>query len=205
MAIKLPKGFFSFTGFDISRIDNKNNIKGIWDIKVILRELFDDLQKLSAYLNAESGGIEGEIISNHSELEELDYASAEHTGFEPTVTKGNLTGVSPITVSGGTGAVIGSGAEISFSVISSPVHLAYCATAAGPFNTISAYLDVDETGELITVNCLIDNMQTHLDEAKPRLLQHMPIIVVKICEEPCETWYCLWGFIDSCLANVTCI
>lgn len=51
---------------------------------------------------------------DHSDLGNLDYASAAHTGFEPTVTKGNLTETtsSVLTITGGTGAVIGSGATI---------------------------------------------------------------------------------------------
>ena len=56
--------------------------------------------------------VEGDIA--HSAITELDYASAGHTGFEPTVTKGNLTaGSSKITIGGtGTGAVIGAGATV---------------------------------------------------------------------------------------------
>lgn len=57
MAIKLPKGFFQFTTLDIVRIDNEEKIKGIGDIKALFIKLFDDLQKLSAYLSAETGGI----------------------------------------------------------------------------------------------------------------------------------------------------
>jgi hypothetical protein len=54
--------------------------------------------------------------SDHSALSNLAYANAGHTGFEPTVTKGNLTsGDSNITVTGGTGAVIGSGASATLS------------------------------------------------------------------------------------------
>jgi len=51
---------------------------------------------------------------NHSTLDHLDYADSGHTGFEPTVAKGDLTaGSSKVTVGGsGTGALIGSGASI---------------------------------------------------------------------------------------------
>ena len=52
----------------------------------------------------------------HSTLSGLDYASAGHTGFEPTVTKGNLTSGAGITIGGtGTGAVIGAGASVTNS------------------------------------------------------------------------------------------
>jgi len=52
--------------------------------------------------------------SNHAALVNLAYADAGHTGFEPTVTKGNLTaGSTKITIGGtGTGAVIGAGASV---------------------------------------------------------------------------------------------
>jgi hypothetical protein len=51
---------------------------------------------------------------NHSALSNLTYATAGHTGFEPTVTKGNLTEATSgvLTISGGTGAVVGSGTSI---------------------------------------------------------------------------------------------
>lgn len=53
-------------------------------------------------------------VSDHASLTNRDYASAGHTGFEPTVTKGNLTGTTNrITVTGGTGAVIGSGTSLT--------------------------------------------------------------------------------------------
>jgi parallel beta-helix repeat protein len=51
---------------------------------------------------------------DHSVLLKLDYASAGHTGFEPTLTKGNLTaGSTKISIGGtGTGALIGTGATV---------------------------------------------------------------------------------------------
>jgi hypothetical protein len=54
-------------------------------------------------------------ITNHSLLSNLDYASAGHTGFEPTITKGDLTEITSdiLTISGGTGAVIGAGVTIA--------------------------------------------------------------------------------------------
>ena len=50
----------------------------------------------------------------------LDYASAGHTGFEPTVTKGNLSEASSavLTITGGAGAVIGSGTAIQVKLAS---------------------------------------------------------------------------------------
>ncbi len=52
---------------------------------------------------------------DHSVLTNLTYATAGHTGFEPTVSKGNLVGSSPISVAGGNGAVIGGGANVSIA------------------------------------------------------------------------------------------
>lgn len=51
---------------------------------------------------------------DHSLLSNLSFATAGHTGFEPTVTKGNLTaGSTKITIGGtGTGALIGAGASV---------------------------------------------------------------------------------------------
>ena len=52
----------------------------------------------------------------HSALSGLDYATAGHSGFEPTVTKGNLTAGTGVTIGGtGTGAVIGAGASVTNS------------------------------------------------------------------------------------------
>lgn len=54
-------------------------------------------------------------VINHNDLANLGYAESGHIGFEPTVTKGNLTETvtSSLTIVGGTGAVIGSGVTIS--------------------------------------------------------------------------------------------
>jgi hypothetical protein len=61
----------------------------------------------NTYLTSVSG-------QDHSTLANLSYAAAGHTGFEPTVTKGNLTaGSTKITIGGtGTGALIGGGASV---------------------------------------------------------------------------------------------
>jgi hypothetical protein len=55
---------------------------------------------------------------SHDSLSNLDYASSGHTGFEPTVTKGNLTETtsSVLSISGGTNAIIGSGLTIEVNL-----------------------------------------------------------------------------------------
>lgn len=60
-------------------------------------------------------------ITDHSLLSNLSYATSNHTGFEPTVTKGNLTETtsSVLTISNGTNSVIGSGTTIEVSSASS--------------------------------------------------------------------------------------
>jgi hypothetical protein len=57
------------------------------------------------------------VITSHSELSNLGYADSGHTGFEPTLTKGNLTEStsSILTISNGINAVIGSGTSIQVS------------------------------------------------------------------------------------------
>lgn len=68
----------------------------------------NDFQLSGNNLQVKDGGIA------HSGLSNLDYASAGHTGFEPTVAKGNLTETvsSVLSITGGTGAIIGSGVTI---------------------------------------------------------------------------------------------
>ncbi|MBU0897767.1 hypothetical protein KJ806_01405, partial [Patescibacteria group bacterium] len=86
------------------------------------------LEKLAIGLNGKVltasstaiGGISWEAvatttgITNHSLLSNLDYATSGHTGFEPTVTKGNLTEAtsSILTIIGGISSVIGAGVSI---------------------------------------------------------------------------------------------
>ena len=62
----------------------------------------------------DSGYISNVSGEDHSSLNNLGYASAGHTGFEPTVTKGDLTETTSdvLTITEGTGAVIGSGLTI---------------------------------------------------------------------------------------------
>lgn len=66
---------------------------------------------------------------------------------EPALTKGNLTGTSPITVTGGTGAVIGSGAAVSIGNASADGTTKGISTyAAGDFNDNgSGVISVDYT------------------------------------------------------------
>ena len=53
---------------------------------------------------------------NHSTLNNLDYAGAGHTGFEPTVTKGNLSSSnSVIQISNGSSSIIGDGTQIDIT------------------------------------------------------------------------------------------
>ena len=72
----------------------------------------DDFEVVAGKLALKISG-----ITDHALLSNLDYANAAHTGFEPTVAKGNLSaGSSKITLGGtGTGAVIGAGASVDVS------------------------------------------------------------------------------------------
>lgn len=75
-------------------------------------------------LNPITGKLDYYLPNNevdHSLLLKLDYASSGHSGFEPTVTKGNLTELtsSVLTIGGGTGSVIGSGITIQVKQSSS--------------------------------------------------------------------------------------
>ncbi|MBU1783709.1 tail fiber domain-containing protein, partial [Patescibacteria group bacterium] len=60
-------------------------------------------------------------VTNHALLSNLSYASSGHTGFEPTVTKGNITEAtsSILTIIGGTSAIIGAGVSIQVKQSSS--------------------------------------------------------------------------------------
>lgn len=55
--------------------------------------------------------------TDHAALSNLSYAASGHTGFEPTVTKGNLTATLPVSVSGAR-QVIGGAADISIRTFS---------------------------------------------------------------------------------------
>lgn len=74
------------------------------------------LDKLTREVQDTQGIIEPNYAPSlkHSELVGLDFASSGHTGFEPTVTKGNLASADhTVTVTGGTNSVIGSGVNLS--------------------------------------------------------------------------------------------
>jgi hypothetical protein len=79
-------------------------------------ELQEVIVKIKPYVLGWIGDIVADPATptNHSGLAQLDYASSGHTGFEPSVTKGNLSaGSNKITIDGTpTGALIGAGASI---------------------------------------------------------------------------------------------
>lgn len=56
--------------------------------------------------------INEDIITEHSKLSQLGYASSGHTGFEPALTKGNLTVSNPLNIDN-TRQVVGGNAQIS--------------------------------------------------------------------------------------------
>jgi hypothetical protein len=106
-------------------------------------------------------------ISNHSSLNQLDYASAGHTGFEPTVTKGNLTETtsSILTITGGTSAVIGSGTTIAVQQADA-THAGYLSsTDWNTFNNKSSfsgsYNDLTEKPSIPTALSELSDDSTH--------------------------------------------
>lgn len=72
------------------------------------------LQTLGAGANPQWATAGGGGVTAHDALTNLAYAVSGHTGFEPTVTKGNLTaGSTKVSIGGtGTGAVIGVGVSV---------------------------------------------------------------------------------------------
>ena len=73
---------------------------------------------------------------SHASLTNLSYANAGHTGFEPTVTKGNLTETTStiLTITGGTGAVIGSGLTIQVALANTSTNGYLSSTDWNTFN-----------------------------------------------------------------------
>jgi len=88
--------------------------------------------------------------TNHALLSNLTYATAAHTGFEPTVTKGNLTvSGSNLVIYGGTGAVIGAGTKIEATGATYTDEMAQDAVGAMIADTASVNLTyTDATPEL---------------------------------------------------------
>jgi len=76
-------------------------------------------------------------VTNHSLLSNLTYAAAGHTGFEPTVTKGNLTATLPVTVSGAR-QVIGGAADIAIDSFAGGVPGAVPNSLGGVVNYLRA-------------------------------------------------------------------
>ena len=66
-----------------------------------------------------------------------------------------------------------------------PTHKAYCKNDAGAATTIVCYLDTDETGQEITVNCSIAG-GGNLNTAIPRLTDGLLIFVKNFG----GAWYC---------------
>lgn len=81
--------------------------------RVILKQGSGVITKEDVTDYRSSGGTSS-FSGSHAMLTDLSYANSGHTGFEPSLTKGNLTaGDSVLSVTGGTGSVIGSGVTIS--------------------------------------------------------------------------------------------
>lgn len=79
------------------------------------------------------------------------------------------------------------------------LRVAYCKTDAGAATTIVCYLDKDDTGIEITVNCSIAG-GGNLDAAVPRLTDGLLILVTKID----ATWWCTTIFMRSCISDASC-
>jgi hypothetical protein len=98
-------------GGDFPPLGFKTATSDIVRPRTVIVPLFDDnLDGSITLTNLTAGG-------DHSSLSNLTYATAGHTGFEPTVTKGNLTANSnKIAIGGtGTGAVIGTGVSVDIN------------------------------------------------------------------------------------------
>jgi hypothetical protein len=94
----------------------------------------DGVQKTLDFAASSSGN------SNHSALANLEYIHAGHTGFEPTVSKGDLVGGSPISVAGGVGSVMGGGAYVSIAQATTSQGGYVSATDWGLFTAKADYL-----------------------------------------------------------------
>jgi hypothetical protein len=86
---------------------------GIKDLEYAKFEDVDGRPAVRVYIARED-------VSLHSALQELDYASSGHTGFEPTITKGDITATTPLIISGeSSGALIGAGVNVEIVQASS--------------------------------------------------------------------------------------
>lgn len=77
----------------------------------------------------------------------------------------------------------------------SDIHKAFCKTDAGGGNTLTCYLDTDETGTEITVHFNISPSGSNLSDSIRRLSIGNQISIAKIDDD----WWCTEGFqkIDS--------
>ncbi len=81
-------------------------------------------------------------LNNHADTY-FAIATHDHSGtYEPGLTKGNLSGTSPVSVTGGTGAVIGSGTSISVSDASDSAK-GIASFAATDFEITSGAVSID--------------------------------------------------------------
>ena len=107
------------------------------------------------------------VITNHSSLSQLDYANSGHIGFEPTVTKGNLTEAtsSILTISGGTNSVIGSGVSIQVKLASGEQSGYLSSTDWNTFNNKSdfsgSYNDLSDKPTIPTALADLSDDATH--------------------------------------------
>lgn len=109
-------------------------------------------------LNNDAGFITSVSGGDHSTLNNLSYAAAGHTGFEPTLSKGNLTEAtsSVLTITGGTGATIGSGTTLQVKQASASqdgyLSQGDWATFNGKENVLTFSSPLSRTGNTASLN-----------------------------------------------------
>jgi hypothetical protein len=96
---------------------------------------------------------------DHAVLANLDYASANHSGFEPTVSKGALSAIAPLLTSG-LGQIIGSPMTISMTtgilVVTAPLTTSGLAILPGTSRTIGITTGIlNATGPLATSGLMV--------------------------------------------------
>lgn len=86
------------------------------------QDITDYIRRLMTRINGNTivKEIVHEGVTNHSNLKELGYSDSKHTGFEPTVTKGNLTASAPLSFNN-TRKVIEGAAQVSIPKSTSTV------------------------------------------------------------------------------------